>query len=204
MQKIVELASVFELIIFCMTLPFEEFCGSLLYRFASVNWGCRCSCMHISLKVPPQHLSKDEVWISTGSLTRLLLFFLSHSHYLMVHLRLLSCCMNELQPSFNCQTDCLIFYPRILLCTGKSMTARCPDRVAAKQAQIITPPPPCLTAGMRCLCWYTGFGLWSNISSLVTSLQMTLFQKSCGLFQIRFWHHVVILQTSKLSKPLIF
>jgi len=31
----------------------------------------------------------------------------------------------------------------------------CP--VAAKQAQIISPPPPCLTVGMRCLCWYAVF-----------------------------------------------
>uniref|UniRef100_A0A3P9BP32 receptor protein-tyrosine kinase n=1 Tax=Maylandia zebra TaxID=106582 RepID=A0A3P9BP32_9CICH len=33
-----------------------------------------------------------------------------------------------------------------------SMTAKCPSPVAAKQAQIITPPPLCLTLGMRCLC----------------------------------------------------
>lgn len=30
------------------------------------------------------------------------------------------------------------------------MTTRCSGPVAAKQAQIITPPPPCLTLGIRC------------------------------------------------------
>jgi len=30
-----------------------------------------------------------------------------------------------------------------------SMTARCPGPVAAEQAQIISPPPLCLTVGIR-------------------------------------------------------
>jgi len=75
-----------------------------------------------------------------------------------------------------------------------SMTARCPDPVVVKQAQIISPPPPYLTVGTRCLCQHAVFGflqtcccaLWPNISSLVWSVQRTLFQKSCGLFRCSF------------------
>jgi len=55
------------------------------------------------------------------------------------------------------------------------MTARCPGTVAAKQAQIITPPPLCLTPGMRNDVF--GFWppwccvLWPIISTLVLSVQ---------------------------------
>ena len=86
----------------------------------------------------------------------------------------------------------LLWYPEEFMVD--SMTARCPDPVAAEQAQIISPPPPCLTVGMRCLCWYAVFGflqtcccaLWPNISTLVWSVQRTLFQNSCGLFRCNF------------------
>lgn len=43
-----------------------------------------------------------------------------------------------------------------------SMTLRCPD-LAAKQAHIITPPPPCLAGGMRFLC-YAVFVLLPNVT----------------------------------------
>lgn len=36
------------------------------------------------------------------------------------------------------------------------MTTRYPGPVAAKQIQIITPPPAWLAAGLRCLCWHAG------------------------------------------------
>lgn len=39
-----------------------------------------------------------------------------------------------------------------------SMTARCSGPVAATEAKIVTLPPPCKTAGPRCLCWFTAFG----------------------------------------------
>lgn len=45
---------------------------------------------------------------------------------------------------------------RILWYAGKfmvfSMTRRCSGPVAPKQAQILTPPPPCLIVNVRCLC----------------------------------------------------
>ena len=74
------------------------------------------------------------------------------------------------------------------------MTAKRPGPVAAEQAQIISPLPPCLIGGLRCLCWYAVFGflqmcccaLWANISAVVSSVQNTLFQKSCGLFRWNF------------------
>jgi len=72
-----------------------------------------------------------------------------------------------------------------------SMTARCPGPVVAKQAWIISPPPLYLIVGMRCLCWYAEFGFlqtcfWPNISTIVSSVQRTLFQKSWGLFRCSF------------------
>jgi len=65
------------------------------------------------------------------------------------------------------------------------MTARCPGPVTANQAQIISPPPPCLTVSMRCSCWYAVVGflqtccgaLWPNISTLGLFVQKKLFQK---------------------------
>lgn len=49
-----------------------------------------------------------------------------------------------------------------------SMTPRCPGPMAAKQAQIMIPPPPCFTVGMMCLCI------------------MAKYQKACGLFRCSF------------------
>ena len=54
----------------------------------------------------------------------------------------------------------------------KLMTAKFPSPLAAKQTQIITPAPLCLTAGMRSLHLYAVFGvvqygqtspLWSHV-----------------------------------------
>lgn len=71
----------------------------------------------------------------------------------------LSCCMTKFQLGFSCFTDDPPFDSRIRRTeefTVYSVTARCPGSVAAKQTQ--TPPPPCLTAGIWCLCWYSVFG----------------------------------------------
>ena len=119
----------------------------------------------------------------------LILFFFRHSVVdLLLCLGSLSCWWASF--SFSCRTDGLTFDSRILWYPEEfmvdSMTARCPGPVAAEQAQMISPPPPCLTVGMRCLCWYAAFGflqtcccaLWPNISTLVWSVQRTLFQKS--------------------------
>lgn len=82
--------------------------------------------------------------------------------YLLVFLGSLSCCMTQYLPSFSYRTHGVTFDPRILWYTEElmvdSMTARCSGPVVAKQVQIITPPPPCLTFDMRCFCWYAVFG----------------------------------------------
>ena len=74
----------------------------------------------------------------------------------------LTCCMTRFQPGFNWETGGLTFDTRILWYIEEIIvnlvTAGCPGPVAAKQAQIISPPPPCLTVGMRCLCQYAAFG----------------------------------------------
>ena len=73
--------------------------------------------------------------------------------------------MNHFQPSFSCQTDGLTLDSRILWNTGKfivAMTAKCPGPVITKQAQIINLSSQCLTAGMRCFCWYAGFGFFAK------------------------------------------
>jgi len=66
--------------------------------------------------------------------------------------------MTQFQPSFSCQTDGLTFDCRILQYTEEvvvdSVNTRCSGSVAAGQAQIISPPPPCLTVSMKWLCWY--------------------------------------------------
>ena len=71
------------------------------------------------------------------------------------------------------------------------MTVMFLNPFAEKVARSITPPPTCLTAGMRCFCWYAAFGfcsiwscvLWPKIFTLISSVQRTLLQKSCGLFR---------------------
>lgn len=58
----------------------------------------------------------------------------------------LSCCMTQFYSDFSCWTDGLLFDSRIMWYTEfivDSITARCPCCGAAKQAQIVTHPPPC-------------------------------------------------------------
>lgn len=60
-----------------------------------------------------------------------------------------------------------------------SITARRADTVAAKQAQIVTPPSLCLTVCMRCLCWDVVFikhsAMHNGQSSQIEPVQRTLF-----------------------------
>lgn len=71
--------------------------------------------------------------------------------------------------------------------------------VVAKQVQIMKAPPPCLTVGVRYLCWCAGWfspitthTLWPNISTSVEAAQKNkfsfgksskwaIFVQSCGL-----------------------
>lgn len=104
----------------------------------------------------------------------LLLFFFSHSVVgLLLCMELLSCSMTQLYLS---DRSVLRLGSRIFCYAGVySMTAKCSDPVAAKQNQIITPPPPGLTTCRRCLCWYAMFvfhqmwccALWTETSTLV-------------------------------------
>lgn len=79
-------------------------------------------------------------------------------------------CMIQCWSSFSCQ----IFDSRILRSWSlNTMSATCPGPVAGKQAQIMTPPSPCLSVGLRYLYWYAAFGfyrmwhygLWPYIST---------------------------------------
>ena len=85
----------------------------------------------------------------------LILFFFRHSGVdLLIFLGSLSCCMTQ---PLAVRHDGLKFDSRILRFTDMfikySMSARCPSSVEAKQAQIFSPPPPCITAdSWRCLC----------------------------------------------------
>lgn len=69
----------------------------------------------------------------------------------------LSCCMTQFGPRFSYQTDDLRIFWYTKKVTVDSMTAGCLDPVAAKQAEIIIAPSPCLTVDWRCLCWYVCF-----------------------------------------------
>lgn len=122
-------------------------------------------------------------------------FFTNFAVDLLPCLGSLSVCIPQFCPSLSFWTDGLTFDSRILLHTkefiGRPSGPRCPGAVAAKQAQIITPPPPCLTIGMRCLCRSAAFSfhqtwhyaLWPDISTLVSSAQRTLSQSSRDLFR---------------------
>lgn len=86
-------------------------------------------------------------------------------------------------------TDSLEFYSWLLWYTEElmlnSVISRCP--VAAQQAWNRHPSTFVLTVGTRCLCWYAVLGfcqmchcaLWPNISTFVSYVQRTFFQKTC-------------------------
>lgn len=95
----------------------------------------------------------------------------------------LCCCITHFGPSIRCWTDGLTFH---LQRSSSSITARRPDPLAAKEAQIICPPLLCSTVGTRCLCWYAVFVcfllLFLNVvqqygqrSPLVLTVQRTFF-----------------------------
>ena len=121
-------------------------------------------CLHTALLKSHQTISiglRSGLWL--GHCNTLILFFFSHSVVdLLVHLGSLSCCVTHFQPSFNCQSHGLAFYSRILWCLEEFIVdviiVRHPGSVAAKQAQMINPPPPCLTVGKRRLFIYAVFG----------------------------------------------
>lgn len=111
--------------------------------------------------------------------------FFTHSVVdLLLCMGFLSCSMTQLYLSDRSvlRLGSRIFY----YAEVNSMTARCSDPVAAKQNQIITPPPPGLTTCRRCLCRYAMFvfhrmwccGLWTDTSTLVLSVKGTVQYKS--------------------------
>lgn len=69
------------------------------------------------------------------------------------------------------------------------MTAKCLGSLAAKQAQIISPLPPCLTVGcadLPIVVFTIHYALCLKTFTLVSSVQRTLFQMSCSLFRCNF------------------
>lgn len=122
----------------------------------------------------------------------------------------LSCCTAQYRSSFSCWSD----WPITLSCiqshlvreyfdnTERFMVHSMQSAQGVRQAHIIIPPPPCFTVVMRSLCFVfcqmLDCALWPDISTLVLSVQRTLFYKSCGLFRCRlccasifvcFWLH---------------
>ena len=157
---------------FTMLLHFFKVCTSLLRSSHTV----------------PIRL-RSGLWLEHCN--QLILFFFRHSVVdLLLCLGSLSCCITQFQPRFSCSIDGLTCDSWIIWYTEVSMTARCPGPVAAKQTQIISPPPLCLTVGMRCcaemLCLVStrcGAVHHDQISgnTSVSSVQRTLFQKSGDL-----------------------
>jgi len=112
---------------------------------------------------------RSGVWL--GHCNILILFFFSHSVInLMVFLGTLSCCMTQSLPTVSCQTD-ILWYTEEFIVDWK--TARSPGPVAAKLAQIITPPPHCLTVGMRYVCgvWLLALCIMAKNLHFVSSVQ---------------------------------
>lgn len=104
----------------------------------------------------------------------------------------LSCCTAQYRSSFSCWSD----WPITLSCiqshlvreyfdnTERFMVHSMQSAQGARQAHIIIPPPPCFTAVMRSLCFVfcqmLDCALWPDISTLVLSVQRTLFYKVCS------------------------
>ena len=105
-----------------------------------------------------------------GHCNTLIIFFLWHSVVDLLlclgsfHLIFFLFFMTQFQSSFSSQTDGLTFDSRIHWYTKEFMVySRHPDSIPAKQGQIISPPPPCVTVSMRSLGWYAVYVLWPNI-----------------------------------------
>lgn len=110
----------------------------------------------LSLKVPPKHFSGAEVW--NGPLQQL------DSFLFQLCLWSSSCCMTQLEPSFNCQTD----GPHFML---HSVIERCPDHHAS-------------TTVLHSLCWYLKVVLCTppDVFTLVSSVWRILFWVFCCSF----------------------
>lgn len=100
--------------------------------------------------------------------------------------------MAQVWPSFSFFTDDLTVDSVILLTYSSWRLSDCKLPVSAVKAQIINPPPPCLTVAMRCLCRcavYDVIQSWCcavqpDIVSLLSSVQRTMFHKSCDFFNL--------------------
>lgn len=140
--------------------------------------------MHSLLNILPQNLNRVEVWPFQHPDIFLLypvrhwfarvlgIIFLLHDPISAI-LKLL-----ELWPHIYFKN---ILWIKVIIIV--SVTASFPGFVAVKQSQIITPPPPCLTVGLRCSKWYAVFGFcqtrccarWPNNSTLDPSVQIYIF-----------------------------
>lgn len=121
-------------------------CGGVYYSlehcFRSLRFVGICVCIallkwhHISVKV------KSGLWLRHWNTW--ILFFFRRSAVVLGIIILFG-------TGFSCWTDGLRSDSRILwYIEVNSMSARCPGPVTAKQAQILTSPPLCLTVGMGC------------------------------------------------------
>ena len=133
--------------------------------------------------------SHVEVWTMTGSLQHLYSFLLlpSFCRFAAVF-GIIVLLMTQFQPNFSSQTDGLTFDFRTLCYTEElvvdSLTARCPGPVAAEQTKMISPPPACLTVGMRYV-----FGVlrtwccvsWSNIREVFFHMQLCKPKLCCSI-----------------------
>lgn len=136
-----------------------------LYDFTSLSRRYGGILAHYSL----QHCSSSLIFMGICLCTALLRSYHSNSFRLksgllfwnsiadlLLCLGLLSCYMTQSGPCINCWTDGFTSHSRVLWnreeVIADSVTERRSSPVAAKQAGLITPPPPCLTLGMKCLC----------------------------------------------------
>ena len=100
--------------------------------------------------------------------TFILLFFSHAVVNVLVCLGSLSCCMTQFCPSSSSWIEGFTFNTLVYVeFTINSLTARFPGHVAAKQTQIITPPPLCLKVCVRCWCWCNVFGsVWNKFTNM--------------------------------------
>lgn len=119
-------------------------CKDLQHCFSSLRFADICLCTALLM-------SRHSVWIRLRSglgCAPATLWFFSFSSFsvvdLLVSLQMFCCCCWSV-----CWTDGLRFASIRRSCDFKRS-----GRVAAKQYQISSPPPPYFTVSIWCLCWY--------------------------------------------------
>lgn len=91
--------------------------------------------------------------------------------------------MTQCRPNFSSETNGFISGSRIISYTEEfmvnSMTAGCLGPMASKQVQINSPPPPCLTIGVKLVSVWAGWGSYFWFLFLLSSMTKCTCEEVC-------------------------